>query len=171
MFLTASTNSIVLLICLFLSSGSALAQTKQTPENAQRFLGGAVVSHNPERSFFYENGGWNRPWSEHSRKWVADPAQPIKKWSAKSDDVCISEYEVRQRTIDNDKVELGSGWETDRIRWKHVGKVEQKDTSVEIRVRNNKFRITWPSEALAARAAYAMEFLRMYCDTTADTGF
>lgn len=33
------------------------------------------------------------------------------------------------------------------------------------------FRFNLPSEALATRLAYAMEFLRIHCDSTAGTGF
>jgi hypothetical protein len=43
--------------------------------------------------------------------------------------------------------------------------------AVRINVDNSDFTLRFPTEELATRAAFAMEFLRLHCDKTAQTGF
>ena len=44
-------------------------------------------------------------------------------------------------------------------------------SAVRLTVNSSDFTLLFPSEELATRAAFAMEFLRLHCDKTAQTGF
>lgn len=58
-----------------------------------------------------------------------------------------------------------------KIPWRQVSNVERVGTSVRLVDRNRKLLFRFPSEDLSTRAAFAMEFLRIQCDPTADLGF
>lgn len=58
-----------------------------------------------------------------------------------------------------------------RIPWRQVSNIERVGTSVRLVDRNRKLLFRFPSEDLSKRAAFAMEFLRVQCDPTADLGF
>lgn len=58
-----------------------------------------------------------------------------------------------------------------RIDWDKVAEVKQSGSSITVTGISPAMRFHLASEALAARVTFAMEFLRMNCDTTAGTGF
>jgi hypothetical protein len=57
-----------------------------------------------------------------------------------------------------------------RVSWGSVSMVEQVDASVVVKG-SPSLRFSLSSDQLAARVAYAMEFLRLNCDSKAATGF
>jgi hypothetical protein len=125
-------------------SGSA-----QTPENAQRFL-----TVNLPTKFIYYN-----PATMGSQEVFHQG--PVT--SARN--VCSTDYQAYT---------TAQGTQSWNLDWTAVAEVEHKTGTevVEIKERKRMNRIyNFNSPALAARAAYAMEFLRQHCDPSADTGF
>lgn len=59
------------------------------------------------------------------------------------------------------------------IFWSTIAKVEKRAQHVHLHYNNGTgaVRLTYPTEDLAARATFAMEFLRVACDPTADLAF
>lgn len=55
--------------------------------------------------------------------------------------------------------------------WSKAAEVKQDGSSVSVMGIKPALKFYLPSEALAARVAYAMEFLRTNCDATSGTGF
>ena len=55
-----------------------------------------------------------------------------------------------------------------RVDWSSVASVTVLGSDVQI---SDRLKFRFPSDALAARAGYAMEFLRLECDPAAQTGF
>jgi hypothetical protein len=55
--------------------------------------------------------------------------------------------------------------------WQTVSSVTQEGSTVTIRHQRLDSAFYFPSEALAKRAAFAMEFLRTQCDPTANLAF
>lgn len=75
-------------------------------------------------------------------------------------------------------IPVGSQWKhfsgkirNDRfISWGSVAKIDPQGASVFVTT-NLSYKFTYPSSDLATRAAFAMEFLRVACDPTADLAF
>lgn len=57
------------------------------------------------------------------------------------------------------------------IDWSRVTKVSQAGLAIEVGGTYPELQFNLPSEDLAARAAFAAEFIRTSCDSTASTGF
>ncbi|CAN7525520.1 hypothetical protein LJR143_003551 [Pseudoxanthomonas sp. LjRoot143] len=90
----------------------------------------------------------------------------------------ISTPEVQAKDIEVDsgqknywKVSLPYRKPSYGIDWDKVAEVKQDGTSVAVSGIKPAIRFKLASEPLAARVAYAMEFLRLECDATSGTGF
>ena len=157
-------------------SGGALAQPAQTPEGAQQFLGqlaaqgGVTVSTDVGR-------GWNVfVDTMYDVTYAYDPSLVR---SIQSDSACVSAISFarqpdRRGPAASDGMDPVYGYRGEIIYlyWTKVTLVEQTGTAVVVLdPPSYPLRFNFGSEALATRAAYAMEFLRMECDPTAGTGF
>lgn len=77
--------------------------------------------------------------------------------------------EVRNGDRKYTRGDLGAGAAV--VNWAKVAEVKQYGLQVAIVGGGMRQTVNLPSDALAARVAYAMEFLRQNCDPTAGTGF
>lgn len=60
---------------------------------------------------------------------------------------------------------------TQHVTWSEVRNVEQRSRTVVLNWSRHSYHFDYPTAELAARAAFAMEFLRIECDPTADLAF
>lgn len=136
------------------ASSGAFAQDgggAQTPESAHRFLAAVL----PDRYDLVDTeiGGTEVMTRYGSVEWDTD--------------FCTTRLQTRMSSTGGAQIQL--------IRWRAMHEVRQTGTRVVVMNIRSTFRRTrtfdFGTEALAARAAYAMEFLRQHCDPTAGTGF
>lgn len=126
---------------------TGFAQTaQQTPESAQRFLATALPR---EYTITFNNNNYDeRTAVSEIRSLVA----------------CETIWHFSNILNPNRRLDDG-------INWRGVIEVRQESTFVYITQEGYIRRYNLRSESLAARATFAMEFLRLHCDPTADTGF
>jgi len=132
--------------CLLLAAAApAAAQGEQTPEGARRFLEQVlpgVVVQVPGGTWRIEIVSINPP----------------------TDDGCHLGYRDIQLTDNNSPGIHG-------FDFADVFEIRAEGTDVVVVQRHVTVNWRIGSEAMAARVAYALEFLRQRCDRTADTGF
>jgi hypothetical protein len=127
---------------------SAQGSPAQTPENAQRFL-----AINLPTKFGYYSAALRSV-----DVFLVGPATSGR-------NVCATDFQAYT---------TGQGTASWGIDWATVAQVKHTSGSsvVEVYERKGMIRgIDFNSPSLAARAAFAMEFLRQHCDPSADTGF
>ncbi len=157
----------LLLAAAALACTPALAQ-QQTPANAQTFLQltaektGATLS-------WYSRGAWNI----HRFEGTNYPTPPDKVNSITSKSACMSVINIDDKYgIESVDPVVYKRRVTDvEVDWNKVPSVTQNGMGVELKIAGQPMRLDMPSESLAARVAYAMEFLRVHCDSSAKTGF
>lgn len=130
-------------------AGAASAQ-QQTPENAQRFLALSLPSQ-----YRYQLDGIDEAFTE--RRTAEIQAQ---------DSNC-------RTTWPNGRTDQQTETSID---WRRTLEIRHNGRLVTLVVRNpHDIRVTWffdlGADAAAARAAFAMEFLRQHCDPAVGTGF
>lgn len=176
--------SLITASVMILVSGSLQAEEpKQTPESAQSFFDmvikqGGVTLTMDSNWFRTRARNCDRgcgPWSE----WAHSQHEPYKVISAQGQANKVGSY-----CGTNFYATIKSGVHPDEhyqyeyappqppllVSWNSVSKVEQVGETVVLKGKPS-FVIRFSSDQLATRAAYAMEFLRLSCDTTASTGF
>lgn len=117
----------------------------QTPENAQRFLQLTL----PDTFQLCNSSGCTNA--------TRTSAVEISK------NVCFTPFKVSYLNFTN--VELGFLWDS-------IINVKQQGSQVDlVSINRVTERFDFGSDALATRAAFAMEFLRQHCDRAKDTGF
>jgi hypothetical protein len=154
---------IVLVTAVLVSAVRAQdAPPQQTVENAQRFLSDAL----PRRATVQET--W--------RNSQSDPGATHGIRSAYYE--VFSLVDQRGRPLDTrceTVVLYSSSPDPERtltsVKWWDVEEVRQDDTIVIVESAYRTQRFNLPTSALAARVAFAMEFLRGECDPGRDTGF
>jgi hypothetical protein len=139
------------LASLTVVASSASAQQSQTPESAQKF----IALHFPLEMEYVTSSG-------HVIKYLLR-ARPT--------------YDPRvicNTTIDAPS-ERNDGSSFKYIHWPWISGVSRNEGSAIVILETNSadyfYRLRFGSAALAARASFAMEFLRQHCDPAADTGF
>lgn len=130
---------------------TAFAQSsQQTPTSAQLFLATTLPK---QYTVIFKDTGFGS---------VRDESATVS--DIKSSSACYTTWYRSNKLNPNARMDDG-------INWRGVVEVRQERTFVyitsEIYTKVYDFR----SESLAARAAFAMEFLRLHCDPTAGTGF
>jgi hypothetical protein len=138
---------IMLTLGLLLVPTSLAAQesASQTPENAQRFLQLTL----PNRFQLCNRSGCVD----------ATRTSPVEI----SKNVCFTPFNLSYFNLSN--VAMGFLWDS-------IANVKQQNTQVDLVSTNGPtYIIDFKSDALATRAAFAMEFLRQHCDRAKDTGF
>lgn len=133
---------------LAIAGPAAAQEAKQTPESAQRFLAINLPT------FFSVSMNGQR---EITATRTTVPT---------ATDTCTTDFKARLGNESN-----AISW---AMGWRSVVDVSNSEGSSYVVVKD-KFGFTkgfdFGSAALAARAAFAMEFLRQSCDPAADTGF
>lgn len=184
-----------------LAAGSLRAEEpKQTPENAQAFLekvveqGGVTLSmdtgkgmnkfparqRNCDPSFRkynspYIDSSGCQSWSE----WENIAHEPFNITNAQQEanqtgSYCGTRFDATIKSGIHPnahfQIEFAPPKPPLLVSWNSVSKVEQTGEAVMLKG-NPSFMVRFSSDQLATRAAYAMEFLRQSCDSTASTGF
>ena len=124
---------------------------EQTPENANRFLASVF----PRRLTANRNGHWE--------------AERVSDLTFRGN--CFVYFQTR-RLRDNRVAR-------NELSWEYIAEARQGDAAHEsrsivyltFRESGTVWYLNFGSPALAARAAYAVEFLRQHCDPAAGTGF
>ncbi len=165
------------------ANNTAVKQTgaRQTPENAQQFIiklaqKGALTHQVQSRWGWNVGGVVTRVESLRDKTFTHQfPPDHIKSVSALGKCQTSLDYDS-PKSVHTNPPGYGSiahplWYDTKIIHWKYVTEVKQVYTSVEWTQQNIVRSFDVSSTDLAARLAYAMEFLRLSCDDTADTGF
>lgn len=156
---------------------------EQTPQGAQQFIKQLAEKRALTIEVEHPTWGWNTGGlittvGSNSRRVTMThtfPPDPVR--SASSDNKCETVLDYNQPgAVPSKPPGYGSiGYplliNDKTIRWRTVTEVSQERNSIVWTDRRVKWRINVASEDLAARLAYAMEFLRIACDDTAGTGF
>ena len=161
-------------VCM-LMAGAARAQ-EQTPENAQKFiaqiggLGQLVYAWKSTGSGSFEQGVYmDGTGSQPVQRYFDKAVAPL--WNVAAQGPCLTKFRY-QRTGYGYSVSTSEADGT--IIWRSVGSVKAEGSYVYVEEGAGyqlSHRFTLPNPALAARMAYAMEFLRVSCDATQGTGF
>jgi hypothetical protein len=190
----------ILLSAFALMSGAAFAQSaEQTPANAQLFLkqvmeqGGVFLEVDTGEGFNmaperlkncdpglreYKNPGLDengcKPWTpwKNGRVDKYKVTSSAEEQQAGSD--CVTAFHAETNSGVHKQNSLLIEWSPPpspfRVEWNAISMVKQTEAIVALSG-PTKFRFYFSSDQLAARVAYAMEFLRTSCDQTAATGF
>lgn len=92
---------------------------------------------------------------------AVSPASPRERWFKKRIDGEMTEFTLTSEAR-NDPFEID---------WTKISGISKTEKTVSLNGVSPRMGFIIPSEEMAARVAYAMEFLRINCDKTAETGF
>jgi len=185
-----------LAIGLFSTAG---AQTAQTPEGAQKFLG-VVAAQGTTKLYFdsssnwstvyatrkfekcvqeatydffgFQNGTRSRCFDDSDSKTINAPARDLKAASATG--ACSTRFEFSdyfQGQRDGDWEFGPTGRTTYVVNWAKIASVKADGSWVRLSPPLQGFHLLMASPDMATRMAFAMEFLRQSCDAAAATGF
>ncbi len=181
--------------------GGGHARQDQTIDSAQKFLtqvfgaGGVTFSHDGGQGFNpVSQQIWRCAWTMtdagglfsgptygtqcNVTGWDYWTAPPYTDARYASTAVCAGEMTGGQPSYAREVVngqrkytreQIGSG--AAPLNWARIAEVKQYGLQITIVGGGTRQTVNLPSEALATRVAYAMEFLRQNCDPTAGTGF
>jgi len=171
---------IVLLAIAMTVPTLAFGQVTQTPEGARQFLLQVLPAGNVGIASQKE-GYWNLvvkivTTSNSDREYKSDGPDDKILTAAKKDDcslyITTSFYELKWSSNSNADISYftNSVGYLD-IDFKKLAKAEPVGSVINLSGLAAPFRIRLPSDEMAVRVAFAMEFLRQSCDPTTSTGF
>jgi len=163
--------SMVAMASVALMPAIAYAQKEQTKESAQEFLkqtSNQIIKYDPG----YLQSTQDRTIRNYS-KVIFNGSY----YKDNSHYPCISSmtsyisyvYDMNYYGGPKNLSEKTSG--PDSIDWRYANKVERFGNIITIIITSGRRFITYSTEEMATRAAFAMEFLRQQCDQTADLAF
>lgn len=191
----AGAGAVLLVAATLLAGVGPVRAQEQTPEGAQSFLGILAGQGNLSMSRRQDNiaavYGWYKDWDLMSWRWDLDNGDfrfytsdvpPLRVTAVGSTDRCVSRvtfnlvsYSSDRRSSSPPPAEPLGSTNLD-VNWSKVANIYRSGQSIEIRggylrILLGDIRFNFPDENLAKRAEYAMEFLRLACDPTKQTGF
>lgn len=175
---------VALALAVSLSGGTAHSQ-EQTAENAQKFvaqiagLGQMAYAYRHDRDTFeqtfYQDASVDYRGDEPPKRYFNKIIAPI--WDVTSSNRCLTTFKYKSTNADwvETRYLIRTRDAERSMAWRSVAAVQQVGQQVHVRTAtaygNQYDRFDLPSQDMAKRMAYAMEFLRVSCDATQGTGF